>query len=94
MTSWYNFQRQGWRLECGDRCMLQHGDKTAECMLVDLSISGVLVSCTEELAENINTGDLCGLHLCGDPQVCPCVVDCTVVRRDFDKIGLQFSLAE
>ena len=92
MTSLYNFQRQGWRLECGDKCVLAHGEKSAECILVDISISGVLVSCSEGFAANIGFGDICRLHLCGDSQVCPSVIHCTVVRRDFDKIGLQFAI--
>lgn len=90
MASLYDVQRQGWRLECGDKCVLKHGGKSAECVLVDISISGVLVSCCDELVEKIHPGDVCGIHLCGDPQTCPSEIVCRVVRRDADNIGLQF----
>ena len=92
MTSSYAVHRQGWRLECGDKCMLKHNGKSAECVLVDISIAGVLVSCADDFAENIHSGDVCGIHLCGDPQVCPSEIVCRVVRRDSVRIGLQFPL--
>lgn len=94
MTSLYTIQRQGWRLECGDKGVLTYGGKNTECVLVDISISGVLVNCTEEFATHIQIGELCGLHLCGDTSVCPSEIICTVVRRDSDGIGLQFPLGE
>jgi hypothetical protein len=90
MTSEYDVHRQGWRLECGDTCVLQHNGKSAECILVDISVSGVLVSCDDEFAEGLNPGDDCGLYLCGDSQVSPNEVACKVTRRDVSRIGLQF----
>jgi hypothetical protein len=90
MVSEYEVHRQGWRLECGDRCVLQHNGTRAECILVDISVSGVLVSCEDEFAEGLNPGDACGLFLSGDPLVCPSEVACTVTRRDDSRIGLQF----
>jgi len=90
MTSLYDVQRQGWRVECGDKCVLKHSGKRTECVLIDLSISGVLISCTGDVAENIYPGEICGIHLCGDSQVCPSEIACRVVRRDSDRIGLQF----
>jgi hypothetical protein len=72
--------------------MLKHNEKRAECVLVDISISGVLVNCAEDFAENIHLGDTCGINLCGDPNVCPTEIICTVVRRDSAKVGLQFPL--
>lgn len=92
MTSLYDIKRQGWRLECGDKCVLQHHGKSTECVLVDISISGALVSCAEDFLADIHPGDVCGIHLCGDPQVCPSEIECRVVRRDSDCIGLQFPL--
>lgn len=90
MASVYDVQRQGWRLECGDKCVLKHSGKSAECVLVDISISGVLVSCGDDIVDNIHLGDVCGIHLCGDPLSCPSEIACRVVRRDSDNIGLQF----
>ena len=90
MASEYDVRRQGWRLECGDKGVLRHNGKRAECILVDISVSGVLVSCDDEFAEGILPGDACGLYLCGDPLVCPSEIECTVTRRDASRIGLQF----
>jgi hypothetical protein len=90
MASEYDVQRQGWRLECGDTCVLRHNGKSAECILIDISVSGVLVSCDDEMAENLLQGDICGLYLCADPHECPNVVECKVTRRDDTRIGLQF----
>jgi hypothetical protein len=33
---------------------------------------------------------VCGINLCGHPEVCPSEIACKVVRRDSDTIGLQF----
>jgi len=90
MASEYDVHRQGWRLECGDKGLLQHNGKKAECILVDISVSGVLVSCDNVFAEGIRPGDACGLYLCADPNVCPSEIECTVTRRDASRIGLQF----
>ena len=90
MTSLYDVQRQGWRLECNDKCVLKHGGKRTECVLIEISISGVLLSCADDFAENIYPGDVCGIHLCGDTQACPSEIVCKVVRRDSDRIALQF----
>jgi len=90
MASEYDVKRQGWRLECGDKCVLMHSGQRVECVLVDISISGVLVSCADNFAENIHLGDVCGINLSGHPDVCPSEIACTVVRRDSDAIGLQF----
>ena len=90
MASEYDVHRQGWRLECGDRCVLQHNGKSAECILVDISVSGVLVSCDDGFAERLHPGDMCSLFLCGDPLVCPSEIECIVTRRDTSRIGLQF----
>lgn len=90
MASEYAVQRQGWRLACGDKCVLRYDGKSVECILVDISVSGVLVRCDDEFAEGIHPGDSCGLYLCGDPISCPSELVCKVVRRDESRIGLQF----
>lgn len=90
MASEYDIRRQGWRLECGDKCMLRYNGKRTECILIDISMSGVLVSCDDECAESLLPGETCGLYLCGDPSVCPSEIECTVTRRDDSRIGLQF----
>lgn len=86
----YDVNRQGWRVECGDKCVLTVNGQRSECILVDISVSGVLVSCDKVFAESIQPGDTCGIYLCGDPQVCATEVHCTVTRRDAAQIGLQF----
>jgi hypothetical protein len=91
MASDYSGQRQGWRIECGDRCVLKHNDQRIECTLVDISVSGVLVDCSEDFAEHLRTGDNCGIFLCGDPQACPTEVSCKVSRREASRIGLLFN---
>ena len=90
MTSLYDVQRQGWRLECNDKCVLKHAGKTTECVLIEISISGVLLSCDDYFAENMSPGDVCGIHLCGDTQACPSEIVCRVVRRDSGRIALKF----
>lgn len=90
MAFMYDIQRQGWRLECGDKCVLKHCGKSADCVLVDISISGLLVNCSDSVADNICPGDDCAILLCGDPQACPSEIACRVVRRESGNIGLQF----
>lgn len=90
MAPEYDVQRQGWRLACGDKCVVRHNGKSVECILIDISVSGVLVGCDNAFAESLNPGDTCGLYLCGDPIVCPSELVCKVVRREASRIGLQF----
>lgn len=90
MASEYDVLRQGWRLECGDKGVLHHNGKKAECVLIDISVSGVLVSCDDGFAEDLNPGDACGLYLCGDTAACPSEIMCKVTRREDCRIGLQF----
>ena len=90
MVPEYDVQRQGWRLACGDKCVVHHNGRRAECILIDISVSGVLVGCDDSFAENIRPGDTCGLYLCGDPITCPSELVCKVTRRDASRIGLQF----
>ena len=86
----YDVNRQGWRVECGDKCVLAYNGQRSECILIDISLSGVLVSCDEDFAESIQPGDTCGIYLCNDPLVCATEVTCNVTRRDAAQIGLQF----
>jgi hypothetical protein len=90
MAAEFDVHRQGWRLECGDKCVLRHNGKSAECMLVDISVSGVLVSCDDEFVESLQLGDTCSIFLCSDPNEYPSEVACKVTRRDASRIGLQF----
>jgi len=90
MASEYAVRRQGWRLECGDKGVLRHNGRSAECIMLDISVSGVLVSCDDNFAEELQPGDVCSLFLCSDPLVCPSEILCTVTRRDDSRIGLQF----
>lgn len=90
----YDVQRQGWRLACGDKCVLKYSGRSVECVLVDISISGVLVSCDNDSIENLQPGDVCGIQLCGDPLLCPSDIVCKVVRKDADSIGLQFPFVD
>jgi len=90
MASEYDLQRQGWRLKCGDRCVVRHKGKSTECILIDISVSGVLVGCDDEFAESLHLGDSCALYLYVDPSQCPSEVVCRVTRRDASRVGLQF----
>jgi len=90
MSSGFDGKRQGWRIECGDRCVLSYNGQRTECILEDISVSGVLVSLDDEFAARLQPGDSCGLYLCGDPQVCATEVTCTVIRRDASRVGLRF----
>jgi len=95
MTSDVVKHRQGWRLACGERCLVRRNGKSVECLLVDLSVSGALVSCDDNaFAETLDPGDDCGLFLCGDPHVCPSELVCTVTRRDASRIALRFLVRE
>lgn len=90
MSSEYDARRQGWRLACGDSCVLRYDGRSVECVLVDLSVSGVLVSCDDGAALDLQPGDRCGLLLNGNPQHCTKEVPCTVTRREASRVGLQF----
>lgn len=94
MATSFDVHRQGWRLECGDKCVLKHGGRNVECVLVDLSISGILVECDECHCGEIREGDLCGVYLCSDPHVCPGEIVCKVVRKEAGRIGLHFPSGE
>ena len=90
MTSSYDVHRQGWRLECGDKAALLFRGRKIECVLVDISISGVLVSCDDADIAPMNEGDECGILLCRNSEECPHEIQCNVVRREPGKVGLQF----
>lgn len=90
MVTSFGALRQGWRLECGDTCVLRHGGQIVECVLVDLSISGILVQCDEQICSMIQEGDECGVLLCSDPQHGSGEITGRVVRKDGGRIGLHF----
>lgn len=94
MDTTFDVHRQGWRLECGDKCVLRYCGRNIDSILVDISISGILVRCDDQAIEGIHVGDSCGVYLCGDPQVCTSEVSCLVVRKDSDRIGLQFPVGD
>jgi hypothetical protein len=86
----YDVLRQGWRLECGDKCTLKYCGQSVASILIDISISGVLVSCDDRIFDEMREGDECGIFLCGNSQECPHEVICIVVRKEEGRIGLQF----
>lgn len=90
MDSIYEIRRQGWRLECGDSCQLRIQGAAIPCTLVDISISGVLVSGSGELIQMVNEGDECAVVLSADSSSVSREIACRVVRKDADRIGLQF----
>lgn len=86
----YEVQRQGWRIACGDKCVLRHDDWQVECIMIDISVSGALVGCDPDFAGSVAPGDECILFLCNDPDICAAEIPCTVTRRDAGHIGLRF----
>jgi hypothetical protein len=90
VASEYEVKRQGWRIECGDECTLQHNGRRGGCILVDISVSGVLVSCEDAFAENLQPGDDCSIYLSGAADEYPSEVVCLVTRREASRVGLQF----
>ncbi len=86
----YEVQRQGWRLECGDKAVLMYCGRKIDCILVDISISGVLVSCDDSEIELLNEGDDCGILLSRNSDECLHEIGCIVVRKDAGRVGLQF----
>jgi hypothetical protein len=52
-------------------------------------VSGVLVSCEDSFAENIEPGDNCSIYLSEEADEYPSEVVCLVTRRDTSRVGLQ-----
>ena len=81
--------RHGLRSKCSEKCMLVLNGTNHECKLENISISGVLIRVSEHMM-SIRTGTRCGLHLCGDPQLCPGEYACQITRISTNEIGLKF----
>lgn len=90
VASVYEVQRQGWRLECGDKAVLKFCGRRIECILLDISISGVLVSCDDREITHMCEGDDCGILLSRNSEECPHEIHCKVVRKEAGRVGLQF----
>jgi hypothetical protein len=82
--------RNGVRVTCDARCILNLGNSQYEGILEDLSISGARVRITENQAEVIQAGYKCGLYLCHDPNVCPGECACHIVRVAEEYVGVAF----
>jgi hypothetical protein len=61
-------------------------------MLVDISISGVLVSIEDDFIVHIREGDECGVSFYKEPHAIQPEIVCTVVRKDSGLVGLQFPM--
>jgi len=86
----YSKERKGLRVTCDDKCLLVCNGQHYPCKLENISVSGVLLNSTGASLASIKPGDLCGLIMCSDPNLCPGEYRSTVARLDASKIALQF----
>jgi len=60
-------RRKGTRVDYGHECLLHHNDTSYPCKMVNVSLSGVLVSAQDFPIADIQLGDTCALLLSTDP---------------------------
>jgi hypothetical protein len=82
--------RNGIRIDCVSKCVLQHKGVTYPCLLKDISISGVLICGIDFPPSTIQIGDVCGFFLCSDPKVCSIEYASRVTRLGSADIALNF----
>ena len=83
-------ERNGIRLECDYKCLLQHDDIMYSCEMKNISISGALVCALEVIPFNIQLGDICGLLLSSDHTLPYGEYKSKVTRLEHTKIALHF----
>lgn len=62
-------RRNGTRVDYGHACLLRHNGKEYPCRMVNVSLSGALISAHNFPLANVQAGDLCALFLCTDPAL-------------------------
>lgn len=60
-------RRHGTRVDYEHDCLLQHNGINYPCKMVNISLSGALVSAQDFPIADIQLGDTCALLLCADP---------------------------
>jgi hypothetical protein len=83
-------KRNGIRLDCDYKCLLQHDDIMYLCEMNNISISGALVSALEVIPFNIQLGDSCNLLLSSDHTLSSGEYKGKVTRLEHPKIALHF----
>ena len=62
-------RRNGTRVDYGHECLLHHNGTNYPCKMVNISLSGALVSAHEFPYADAQLGDTCALLLCTDPSL-------------------------
>lgn len=80
------------RILCDALCLLHHQGVNYHGNIENISLSGALINMSGVIPTGILPGDTCVLKLCSDPDVCPIVYNCQVVRLDSTQLALVFIL--
>ena len=86
----YTSARKGERVNCNDKCLLNHNGVKYPCILENISISGALIGAYDFPPADIRPGDTCGLLLCSDSALCSGEFKGKITRLAPSKIGLYF----
>ncbi|NTW50917.1 MAG: PilZ domain-containing protein [Chlorobiales bacterium] len=83
-------KRNGTRIDHERTCFLSHRGITYRCQMINISLSGTLVSVLEYASAAIQVGDVCGLFLSPESTMCPIEYTSRVTRLDPSNIAVQF----
>lgn len=59
-------KRDHQRINCAEKCILYHDDSRYNGAIMNISITGALISLYGSVYDAIKRGDTCSLILCGD----------------------------
>lgn len=83
-------KREFLRVNCDSACVIDYKGTSHQALLENLSLGGALIKVGNDLQLNLQIGDLCGLMLCSNPDMCPTKYSCMVTRIDSADVGIFF----
>jgi len=82
-------KRQNRRIECAEKCLLYYADSKYNGAVMNISISGALVTLHDTTPINIAPGDTCSVLLSSDPTTSFLRYRSRVIRVDHAGVGLK-----
>ena len=82
--------RKNLRVDCYSSCLLNYEDTSYHAKLVNISLSGALISVDVDVLDILHVGDECALMLCDRTDACLAKYSCKVITQNSSKIGVNF----
>jgi len=83
-------KRHHQRIECESKCLLYYAKSKYYGVIKNISLSGASVKLENRHPVSIQSGEVCSLILCADPETCFCKYTSKVTRVSHSGVGLEF----